>query len=665
MTLTATTTKVSYPGPGGTTFPFNFPITDATDLEVYKTDLTTNLVVGSKLILTTDYAVTGVGGASGSVVLTVDLGAYGLLIRCAVAETQTVAVEDTGPFLPSVYGRALDKLTRLVQQTQEQLSRSLHTAISGLTADWTVPEPGGDGYVLGNVGKKFVWLAAASAQLAADLLSTATGMGASLIGYLAPYTGAVARTQAAKNADFVSVLDFGAVPNDTSKAAANTVAIQAALDSDGLDPIYFPAGAWYVTGTGDACLTLVRNRNIYGAGSRQSYIQGVGNSPTTSILKIAVTTAGNNGASEVRNFSMRDLGINNYTGFHALYIDATSPTYNVMLTSVFERLNLYTTESSGGYAYQAVGGFAFNTIRECTLSGSMLLSGVADGNRILNNSIISSTHYGIELDIVFGAYQNRVEGNTMTFGEGAIHVINGSQVIIRNNQMEQGANTSPTHPAYTVKITGGSNNQTTPYRSRDCVVEENNFGGGPLVETLLGLDYASDTKIRNNVFSGVGQLPASQEIYLTANSSYNYIFTDNVSRATSTANDKKDKLIITDSGEGNFGCSHETGVTSSGGYTSITYFKDPCTEEVVLGETSGGATAYNTVICTLPPGFYSDGYRYVVSPDQNIGATSCFTVTTNPTDGTVRVNGTAPSGNGICYGTRFPSARVAHSQAAP
>src|SRR5574340_909339 len=79
MTLSATTNKIAYPGPGGTVFMANFPAVQASDVEVYKTDQTTGLVVGSALVNVTDYTLTGLGGTGFTVTLTAD----GLLLRSA------------------------------------------------------------------------------------------------------------------------------------------------------------------------------------------------------------------------------------------------------------------------------------------------------------------------------------------------------------------------------------------------------------------------------------------------------------------------------------------------------------------------------------------------------------------------------------------------------
>jgi hypothetical protein len=59
----------------------------------------------------------------------------------------------------------------------------------------------------------------------ASLASTSSGQGAALIGYLAPYTGSVARTESNKNADLWSVADAGIVSDGVTDQTTALVAL--------------------------------------------------------------------------------------------------------------------------------------------------------------------------------------------------------------------------------------------------------------------------------------------------------------------------------------------------------------------------------------------------------------------------------------------------------
>lgn len=75
-------------------------------------------------------------------------------------------------------------------------------------------------------------------------------MDASAITYTAPFAGAVQRTLADKLAETVSVTDFGAVPNDSTKRVQNSLAFEAAalaaFDIPGFafKTLHVPAGRW-------------------------------------------------------------------------------------------------------------------------------------------------------------------------------------------------------------------------------------------------------------------------------------------------------------------------------------------------------------------------------------------------------------------------------------
>jgi hypothetical protein len=90
--------------------------------------------------------------------------------------------------------------------------------------------------------------AAAAASLSAfasNLASAGTvTVGDALVAVKSPLTGGTARTQHAKNADFVSVKDFGATGDGTTD---DLTALQAACDS-GAKFIFFPEGTYMVTG---------------------------------------------------------------------------------------------------------------------------------------------------------------------------------------------------------------------------------------------------------------------------------------------------------------------------------------------------------------------------------------------------------------------------------
>jgi hypothetical protein len=120
-------------------------------------------------------------------------------------------------------------------------------------------------------------------QAVDDISATDPGKGADLVGYLAPFTGAVARTQASKNADVVSVLDFYAngvsgVGVDPTGVVDSTLGIQAALNLCG--GVYLPAGTYKIT----AGLVIKGYTRFFGDGPGKSIIKLATPSSNTTML---------------------------------------------------------------------------------------------------------------------------------------------------------------------------------------------------------------------------------------------------------------------------------------------------------------------------------------------------------------------------------------------
>ena len=126
MTISSTVTKVSFAGNGSTTvFAYSFKIFAATDLEVIvRTDAT-----GAESVqtLTTHYSVSGAGNASGGNVTFGSAPASGttVVIRRVVPITQGTDYVENDSFGAESHEDALDRLTVIAQQQQEELDRAI------------------------------------------------------------------------------------------------------------------------------------------------------------------------------------------------------------------------------------------------------------------------------------------------------------------------------------------------------------------------------------------------------------------------------------------------------------------------------------------------------------------------------------------------------------
>jgi len=126
MTISSTNTKNSYSGDGTTVaFSYTFKILDDDDIQVIlRTDATGTETVQTK---TTHYTVSGVGNAGGGTITFVSAPAATetvVLLR-NVPLTQTTDYTPNDPFPAATHEDALDKLTLMAQDTQEEVDRSI------------------------------------------------------------------------------------------------------------------------------------------------------------------------------------------------------------------------------------------------------------------------------------------------------------------------------------------------------------------------------------------------------------------------------------------------------------------------------------------------------------------------------------------------------------
>ena len=126
MTVSSTTTKNSYTGNGSTTvFAYGFKIFDDDDIKVIlRTTATGTETVQTK---TTHYTVSGVGSASGGNITfgTAPPATQTVVLLRTTAQTQLTDYVPNDPFPADAHEDALDKLTFIAQEIQEELGRSL------------------------------------------------------------------------------------------------------------------------------------------------------------------------------------------------------------------------------------------------------------------------------------------------------------------------------------------------------------------------------------------------------------------------------------------------------------------------------------------------------------------------------------------------------------
>jgi len=279
MTITSQDARDEYTATAGqTVFNYTFKIYADTDLDVYITPA--GQEANDSADLTTAYTVdpSTIGDPNGGFI-TLDSGANSgdlVTIVSSMPYDRTVDYQNSGDFLPDTVNGDNDRQVSQIKQVVDLAGRSpkypnsLQNAVEQ-TID--LPKP------LGFWRDK----ADGTGVEKVDLTSTGTPTDSSVITYNAGnnFTGGVVRSQENKNADLVSVLDFGAIGDDvTDNITAVNAAIAHCLSSG--DQLHWPSGTFFI-GSNIANFHDVTHRGggAVRRGSDTWYIEGKENTART------------------------------------------------------------------------------------------------------------------------------------------------------------------------------------------------------------------------------------------------------------------------------------------------------------------------------------------------------------------------------------------------
>lgn len=457
-------------------------------------------------------------------------------------------------------------------------------------------------------------------ELEAFQSTSTTSDGAALVGYKHGgssgtfTTSASARTVQAKLDDWVNARDFGFLT--TNSAAANTTALQAALDNCPVGgTVFIPRGTYAVTSQDTYVFTLTNAVSIVGDGHLTT-LRGDSVSNTTSM--IGVNFSSNGGLTDVRNWRIENLRIFfNGGGLSCIVIYDGFP----ILTSAIRNCSLTPNNTNGGYAFSVtdVGNWAHSMFELNTLSGPVYLE-CGDGNTFQkNNSFASSNGPAYTLDLDVGIRNNIIRDNTIVCRDGALKVIDGTEIRFCNNQIEQfqthGENQST--PAASVYIQGSTRDAT------NIIIEANNFGGGTNVDYSIYLDNAAHCVITKNNFIATD----AEDIYCTANSQFCIFEFDNNIRETllDQRNDSFFKVSFNNNSTANINM--PVALTGANSWSDVTVYRNKDGMIVFLDNVSGGTTTAGTVMYTLPAGMRGLISTQVVPVVDSAGAAGAISST--------------------------------------
>ena len=251
MTINSTIRKAGpYSGTGlQTAFPFAFKVFLASEVVVVQTSaagIETTKVLGPDYTVALSLDQNGASpGGTVNMIVAPPVGAL-LTMTSGVTSTQGQSIPNNGGFYPKVVEDGLDRVTIVVQQLQEQAARSVKFAFSDTSTGNTFPTASARANNLlgfdssGNM-TAVMPIAGSATQVQSAL---AANTGATLIGTAAPGSGAVLRTQAAKNGILSFSKDMGALGDGSTDDTGNLNAML--LASSGKD-VTFEVGTYLIT----------------------------------------------------------------------------------------------------------------------------------------------------------------------------------------------------------------------------------------------------------------------------------------------------------------------------------------------------------------------------------------------------------------------------------
>jgi parallel beta-helix repeat protein len=410
MTVSSEVNRSDFAGNGSTTnFATGFRFLQNADIKVILTVTATG--VETAQVLDTDYTLTGAGlDAGGTVVMTV-APATGttLTIKRDIALTQLTDYVENDPFPAESHEEALDKVTMLVQQQQEELDRSLKLSESQQSSGLQIPAPVEDSLLRWDANGDLI-------NVTVQQLGTIADAGD--LPYSQGDTGALSRTVESRLRDFVSLKDF---VTDSTGVSDVTSEVQAALNTAKVIDTGWPSNK-YLCGS----LTVPANTIITGRGEFKVAV-GL----TDSWMKNASFPSGDAGIV-LENFSV--------DGNKAARSD-TEITISMQQTDSLE-ISKVKVRDSAGKQISITGGTTKNLlIEKCVAkdgdSDGIDVNGViGDGNRVLYN--VTSGHPATGLVLQGGtkfvtAIGNISNDNGTTNGNG-ISAGQSNQCVLIGNQ---------------------------------------------------------------------------------------------------------------------------------------------------------------------------------------------------------------------------------------
>lgn len=389
----------------------------------------------------------------------------------------------------------------------------------------------------------------------------------------------------------MSALDWGVRGNNDPTDGDR---IQRAFDEAPIGGnLYFPPGDFRTRRP----LKLRRQLNLIGAGGTRLTGEFEAGS-AEALIDVNVEDAGNR---DNRNQRIQGLRMWLVSGSgDGLAITNRAP--NLANIGLIIENNLISGFGAGGPGY-AIRLEGIGT-QHLTIRNNQLINGVyvasADGVTI-EECLIWGEKPGVTLDLIPGAFQTRILRNAIVARDGALRVLNGSQIYFEHNQVEQPPQPNASPEGAHVAII------PSRYGSRHIRIRSNNLGGGDNARlAVYARGDCQDLLIDDNVFNWTS---SGVDIHLAnADVSWSRIGPNNTARLKGTRRvlPNAGLLRVHDEGVGTIGVEIPgSALKPAAGWRPAAGFRcRRLLDDVVRfdGGWAMGNAARGTVVATLPPG---------------------------------------------------------------
>jgi hypothetical protein len=380
MTVSSTTNKVSYSGNGSTTvFAYTFKIFADADLKVF---IRSSAGVETLKTLTTHYTVSNAGNASGGNVTftTGNTPASGetVVIQRELALTQGTDYVENDPFPAESHEDALDRLTFITQQQQEEIDRAIKASVTNTIsgAEFTVSatdrankvfafDSSGDLSVTQELGTFRGNWAASTTYVVRDLVKDTSTNNIFIVNEAHTSSGSEPLTTNANSAKYDLIVDAATATSAQSAAASSATAAASSATAAASDASTATTQASNASSSASTASTQASNASASATAAAESAATAAAVSGGTDIGVVAGLSADIQTLADIQDGTVASTAISSLaalgTEIQALYAQLATIATKVNQTATTGSAEIPVGTTAQRDSTPATGMFRFNS----------------------------------------------------------------------------------------------------------------------------------------------------------------------------------------------------------------------------------------------------------------------------------------------------------------